>query len=225
MSKFKQISTNLLNQIYLKYNRDLTTRKENEVREIWRLVRPTTTWPFAPGTEERTGSPGRGSGPRGLRTARVTAECWRGSPTMRGGAERDAASWSGRRKICLPLPHACAIYISDLPPPLFLQRSFSCSVTPPPSLLFRPPDAARRFQTTLRRIHLPPLSPSHDEKTEKSSLSFARRSVSDGVAIRGCGDGKAADITPDLLDVQMFSPRKFHVRREFRLFDETRRNL
>lgn len=39
---------------------------------------PTTTWPYALDAEGRTSSPGRGSGPRGLRTARVTAECWQG---------------------------------------------------------------------------------------------------------------------------------------------------
>jgi len=47
---------------------------------------PATTWSFAPGAEGYTGSPGRGSRPRGLRTARVTAECWRGLPAR--GAPR-----------------------------------------------------------------------------------------------------------------------------------------
>lgn len=74
-----------------------------------------------------------------------------------GGAERDAASWSGRRKIYLPpLPYACAIYISDLPPPRrYFSGAASLAASPPPPH-FRP-DAARRFQTTsgliCRRSH------------------------------------------------------------------------
>lgn len=154
-------------------------------RQMWKTINDNVTT-FAPGTEARTGSPGKGSRPRGLRTARVTAECWRGLPTTRGKEPRGMlpAGVDGARSApSLPpshpsVPNACAIYISDLPPP----RRYISGAAPLIVFTSSPssPLPMRRFQTTSRRTALLALSPSRDEKTEKSSLSFARRSVSDG---------------------------------------------
>lgn len=93
-----------------------------------------------------------------------------------GGAERDAASWSGRRKIYLPPFPTRARSTS----PICRHRAV---ISPAQLLLQRLPPFAPMQRGGFKQLQdsdLPPLSPSHDEKTEKSSLSFARRSVSDG---------------------------------------------
>lgn len=135
---------------------------------IWMsdVRKPATTWPFASGTEGRTGSPERGSGPRGLRTARVTAECW-------------GCQLEGRRKGCCQLewtaqdlpPRARAIYT----PPIHRRRVV---VSPAHSLTI--PAVARVSNNSTADSSTAPPPLLHNEKTEKSSLSFARRSVSDG---------------------------------------------
>jgi len=107
-----------------------------------------------------------------LRTARVTAECWRGLPAR--GAPRGMlpAGVDGARSTPT---RAHDLHPSDPPPSRRCISGAQLSCHPPSR-----PAVARISNNSITDSSTaqPPLQ--RNEKTEKSSLSFARRSVSDG---------------------------------------------
>lgn len=119
-------------------NRDLRGKDGIWLSET-SVRKPMTTWPFAPGAEGCTGSPERGSGPRGLRTARVTAECWRGLLVRGAPQGMLPAGVDGARSTPT---RAHDLHPSDPPPSRGCISGAALSPSPP----------SRGFQTT---PHLP----------------------------------------------------------------------